>query len=136
MQITLVQPAFVDAIWPRISEGLDKAIKRAGGDISPGYLWQECRGGRTFLLVAHEDDRVSGASVWRHETWQDGPAMRCLAMYGAAGHFKELQAEGKRLANHCGADRIVFEGRKGWARSPLFDGFKVRELRVVYEIRD
>lgn len=134
--IRLAGPADVDRAWPLIAEGLREACERTGGDISPGYLWQECRAMRCFLLVANDEATITGASVWRPETWGGGEVLRCLAMYGREDDFRDLAEAALAVMKGCGATRVMFEGRKGWARSKAFEGLRMKEVRTLYEIRE
>lgn len=124
-------PAQVDQCWPQLSAGFEKSSKRSGGDIAPGELWQGCRNGNLFLLIAHEDDEIVGASVWKLERWQTGMKFRCLGLYGA--RFREwienMHTLATRVAQDCGATSLISDGRPGW--KAIFPKAKV--LRLVYE---
>lgn len=132
----LAQPAEVDAVWPHIADGFNEAMERTGGDISTGYLWQQCRNGNAFLVVVAREGQIVGASVWRPETWTSGEKFRCLALHGenAGDWFADLIEEMRAMAKRCGAGQVVFEGREGWASSKLLRGEKPKKLRTLYEI--
>ena len=101
-----------------------------GGDITTGELWKQCRNGSAWLIMAH-DEQVGGASIWRHEVWQTGVKLRCLALYGSemGEWIGDMQAIVTRIAADCGATALVTEGRVGWAK--IFP--KARKLRILYE---
>ena len=131
MQVSLCGVAQVDQVWPALREGLQRALLRTGGDMVSGDLWSAVRSGNAFLLVAHEGDKILGASVWRSETWQSGVKLRCLALFGVGmkswiGEMRELAV---RIAHDCGATSLVSEGRAGWQK--VFPAAKV--LRLLYE---
>lgn len=132
----LAQPHEVDSVWPHIADGFNEAMEKTGGDISSGYLWQQCRTGQAFLVVAAKDGQIVGASVWRPETWASGEKLRCLGLHGenATEWFAELIEEMRAFAKRCGAEQVVFEGREGWAASKLLRNEKPRKLRTLYEI--
>lgn len=122
----------VDLLWPFIADGMALACERTGGDLTAGYLWQECRSGRAFLVVSQDGAAVNGASVWRFETWQTGTKLRCLSAWGEGmdlwrdamrAHVAAMQREG-------GANGVVAEGREGWKR--VFP--QARAIRTLYEL--
>lgn len=131
MMVTLVPQHLVDATWPNVTIGFQKASKRFGGDLSVGELWQMCRSGNAFLFVVHDDKEIIAATAWRPELWGSGPKFRCLALFGAgmAEWMPDLHEKVRQTAILCGATALMSEGRTGWAR--IFP--KARVLRAVYE---
>lgn len=130
MQAILVFAITVDQVWPEVCDGLHRSLMKTGGDMTVGELWQECRSGRSFLVIA-QDQTVKAAAVWRAETWQTGVKLRCVALYGKGmsewlGPMREKAAE---IARACGATSFITEGREGWAK--IFP--KAKKLRVLYE---
>ena len=131
MSITLVPIHHVDQIWSAVGEGLHGACMKTGGDCTGSDLWQQCRAGTAFLIIAHDGEEIRGASVWRPETWATGAKLRCLALYGRkmSDWIPDMHNTAKQLANQCGADCLVSEGRAGWAK--IFP--QARQVRVLYE---
>lgn len=129
--ITTVQVADIDAVWPHVRAALEDACLRTGGDISSVDLWQSCRRGESFLIVAHDGETMQAASVWRPETWQTGRKLRCQALAGKnmKSWLGEMRDEATRIARGCGATSFVTEGREGWSK--IFP--KAKRLRVLYE---
>lgn len=123
--------AQVDQFWHGLAPGFQRCIDRGGGDLTLAELWQGCRRGDWFLLVAHEGDTILGASIWRPQVWQDGMKLRCLGLFGT--NFKkwadDMRTVATAVARDCGATAFVTDGRPGWAR--FFPKAKV--LRIVYE---
>ena len=130
-QISLVPQALVDGIWSSLTEGFEEAVRKTGGDITTGDLWQQARRGDAFLILAHDDDRLYGASLWRPEVWQSGTKFRCLALFGAdmAGWIGDMRKMAQKVGKDCGAASLLAEGRDGWTR--IFP--KAKRLRVLYE---
>lgn len=122
----------VDTFWPMIADGIDKAVKATGGDITAGYLWQLCRSGQAFLVVSQAENRVEAASVWRTETWSSGVKLRCLAAWGEAmvNWLEPMRAHVAGLQRNCGANAVIAEGREGWRRT--FP--EARPVRTLFEI--
>jgi len=121
----------IDGLWPHLREGFQRALMKTGGDIETGDLWVQCRNGSAFLLIAHDGDRIAGASIWTRQTWQTGRVLRCLALFGTqmTGWLPEMRALAERLAKDNGCTSLVSDGRVGWKR--IFPNAKV--LRQLYE---
>jgi len=96
-----------------------------------GDLWVQCRNGSAFLLIAHDGDRIAGASIWTRQTWQSGRKLRCLALYGTnmTGWLPDMRALAMQLAKDNGCTSLVSDGRVGWTK--IFPKAKV--LRQLYE---
>jgi hypothetical protein len=120
----------VDSVWQQVSEGLQGSLLKTGGDLAIGELWQDCRGARSFLVVAH-GDTIKAASVWRPEVWQTGTKLRCVALYGKgmSDWLPAMRGVATDIAKACGATSFITEGRRGWEK--VFPNAKV--LRVLYE---
>jgi len=129
--VSLVPVHHIDQFWPHIRDGLQRAVMKTGGDIETGDLWVQCRNGSAFLLIAHDGDKIAGASIWTRQTWQTGRVLRCLALYGTKmdGWIHEMKALAERLAKDNGCTSLVSDGRVGWKR--IFPNAKV--LRNLYE---
>lgn len=131
MEVSLVPVLNVDAFWPSLRDGFQRALMKAGGDLTTGDLWVACRSGSAFLLIAYEGEEIRGASIWRPDTWQTGRKLRCMALYGTkmTDWIADMHGMAKRIAGDCGATSLVSEGRPGWAK--IFP--KARMLRALYE---
>lgn len=131
MPVSLVPAANVDQIWPAIGDFIHAAVMKSGGDLTAGYLWQECRSGQAFLILAFDEAGAHGASVWRFENWQTGSKFRCLALGGnaMADWIGPMRDKAQELARQGGASALIAEGREGWTK--VFTG--ARKLRILYE---
>lgn len=130
MPTSIIQTQHVDAFWPHVRDGFQKALLKTGGDLTIGTLWTQCRAGDAFLVVVH-DETVKAGAIVRPELWQSGTKLRVLALYGEGmgDWFEDIMDMGRRIARDCGATAIIFEGREGWQK--VFP--KARKLRVLYE---
>lgn len=131
MNISLVPTQMVDALWPSVKDGFQRASDRFGGDLTVGELWQGCRAGHVYLFVVHDDQKVVAATAWKPELWRSGPKFRCLALFGLGmqGWMPELHEKVRQTAIQCGCETLLAEGREGWKK--IFKAARV--LRVVYE---
>lgn len=131
-RVSLVACPLVDQIWPFVTYGLEHACRKGGGDIGSDYLWGLCRSGGAYLMVVADGEQIIGASVWNFEKWSSGRKFRCLSLYGEKfGEWAEqMQELVMKVARDGGADSLVTEGRRGWAkRYP-----QARLLRTTYEM--
>jgi len=120
----------IDPIWPLISERLQKAFEKTAGDLTSGELWQMCRSGQAFLVVAFEEAELKAAMIVQFQKW-DKPVLRCLAIVGFdMAQWLEAGKEFiERMTKDNGAKSFVFEGREGW-KVPIPEA---KRLRVTYE---
>lgn len=130
MTIEIVGLQHIDAVWPSIADGFHACVKRCGDDMTSGELWQMCRSGGAFLLVAIDDGKIEISSVVQFQKWADGPVLRVMAMAGRNlpkwnAPLAEFLAQMMRMG---GAERIVSEAREGWTMA--FP--KARKLRSTY----
>ncbi len=133
MKIEIAGVHDVDGIWPLIAPKLCRAAEKCGDDLTAGELWQMCRSGNAFLIIAHEEKEILMAAIVRFERWNNGSVLRVLTLVG--DRIGEWAEEVKEFLNGMGkangAGRIVAEGRDGWTR--IFS--EPRKLRSTYEMR-
>lgn len=131
MRIAIANLFEVDPIWPLISERLQKAFEKTGGDLTSGELWQMCRAGQAFLVVAFEETDLKAAMIVQFQKW-DKPVLRCVAIVGF--DMERWLEAGKEfiwnMAKDNGAQSFVFEGREGW-KVPIPEA---KRLRMTYEV--
>ncbi|MBS0257258.1 MAG: hypothetical protein JSR13_06025 [Proteobacteria bacterium] len=130
MNIHIVNIADIDAVWQTVGVRFNAAIEKCGDDISTGELWQICRSGNAFLVIAIDDTGILMAAIVRFERWSNGAVLRVLSLVGEqiekwSAAVKAYLAD---LAKSNGATRIVAEGREGWAR--IFD--EPKRIRSTY----
>ncbi len=129
--IVLIPVPKVDDVWPYLAAGFHESVMKTGGDITVGDIWQGCRRGDNFLLVAYDNDTLQGASVWSPRIWQTGSRLWCLGLFGERMEdwIEDMHQAVIRIAKDCGATALASEGRIGW--KPIFPNAK--RLRVLYE---
>lgn len=133
MKIGIATSAEVDAIWPTLGPKFVKATERFGDDLSSGELWQMCRSGNAFLVVAMDERGLKMGCAVRFEKWTNGTILRVLSLVGE--DLKDWAEQVKTYLNQMaitgGAERIVAEGRDGWAK--IFD--EPKAIRQTYVMR-
>ncbi|WP_332304703.1 hypothetical protein [Rhizobium sp. GR12] len=130
MNIYIANVADVDTLWQTVGPKINAAIEKCGDDLSTGELWQMCRSGHAFLVVARDDNGLLMAAIVRFERWSNGAVLRVLSLVGE--QISEWAAKVKRFLSEMalsnGATRIVAEGREGWVK--IFD--EPKRIRSTY----
>lgn len=122
VKVDIVPFEHVDAVWSCIAKQMQHACERSEQEeslkINAGDLWQMCRSGNGFLIIAHDNDPMQPlmASVWRFE---DTPTVfKCMMLYGPGMKrwFGPLTKFVSTIAKDNGAVALVSKGRRGWQR--------------------
>ncbi len=133
MKIEIAGVQDVDGVWPLVGPKFCVASDKCGDDLTAGELWQMCRSGNAFLIVAYEENKLFMGALVRFERWNNGSVLGVLSVVG--DQIGEWAEEVKDFLNGMGkangAGRIVAEGRDGWTR--IFN--EPRKLRSTYEMR-
>lgn len=82
MNIALIGSQEVDGIWPSIAPRIVECLKKAPSYLSAGELWQMCRSGQVFLLVAHDETEIHGASIWQFQNGYGQSILSCIMLVG------------------------------------------------------
>lgn len=138
MNIVNVKVENVDAIWPHVAPLLLKCFEKAPGYLTPGELWQMCRSGHAFLLIAHEGEALAGASVWCFETTFGQHSFVCKALAGANldQWVKPIFDAARVMAKQGGATAITATGRVGLQKTLKrnLPGLKVARQTYLVEV--
>jgi hypothetical protein len=119
----LVSHYAVDAVFPKAAPILAKALGTHTG-LTLADLGAICSNRGAFLFV-NCIDHPKDAMVGRFETWNGQQVFNILAMGGEGEHWPEAMETIKQFARQYGASKIVFHGRRGWARA-------LPETREIY----
>lgn len=135
--ISTVRPDQVDQVWPMIAEGMRRSCDKTGGELSAGYLWQECRAGHAFLVVAYDATEVLGAAVLRFETWPSGIRLRGLGLCGKnmKAWLPEMRAVAEQIGRAGGAVALVDKGSPALLRLLRRFDVPAKVLSTQYEVR-
>ena len=135
ISVTRVPVAHVDAFWPHVAEGVHRSCVKSGGQLSAGYLWQECRTGNAVLYMVHDGDTLHGASIFAYRDWASGLRYVGLALCGrnAKEWFEILHEKVREDARMGGAVAIVDAARPGMKKH--YRSKAIRTIQVVYEER-
>lgn len=135
MNVDLVPPVDVDKIWPLIARRVADCIQKINADCSAGDLWTMSRSGALFLIIAHEDDTVLGATMWRFETWAHGTVFKNIITVGERMKewFPDMQEKVNEMAANGGADHFVWQGSPAWRR--LIPNAKTMTCNYIMEVR-
>jgi hypothetical protein len=137
LKCELVPVMLVDSVFGRCAEGFQRAAKKASSDVDAAFLYRECRSGNAMLVIAHDDEVISGALVIRYENWCGKNVMHTLGLWcSAKGAYQLLESKKIELAKMSGATALIAEAR---ASKAGLCGFKRRYpkakiLRYVIEV--
>lgn len=117
MNISLVPPANVDAIWPHIADRVSNCVTDLNVDCSAGSFWTMCRTGAVYLVIAHDEAPVA-ASFWRFETWPSGIVFKNLMTVGErmAEWLTDMDLMVNEIARSNGASSYAWQGPRAWGR--------------------
>ena len=124
--IELVPVLLVDKVWPQLQPYMVKACKKGGGQYTEGWLHTVCRRGEAYLVVDYEGTEIKAGVVCQEQNWSGRVVLNLLACGGKKYDRKAFTSFAKET---LGFDRVVYEGRPGWGRTP-----GVRVVRHVYEM--
>lgn len=137
MNITLTPVHEVDNIWPAVSPMLAKVFDRAPGYLSLGELWQMCRSGNAYLLIAH-DTEIKGASIWQFQRGYGQDIFTCVALAGKdlKSWLRPVFDAAREMARSGGATAVTATGRPEF--EALFKrklpGVKVERVSFISEV--
>jgi hypothetical protein len=135
MNIAVVGTVDVDRIWPAIAEGINQSSTRSFDAIPAGNLYQMCRSGNAFLIIAHDGKDIKGASIWQFRQVDQKTVFQGLALTGEG--FSEwapaMRDEVRRIAKGGGAVSLVDFGRPGMKKHFEEIGARARVAFVAYE---
>jgi hypothetical protein len=135
LQTNLWPTAQVDAIWPHIAEGIHRSCVKSGGQLSAGWLWQECRAGNAYLYIVSDGEALHGASIFAFREWPSGLRYVGLALWGqdAKDWFEILHEKVKEDARQGGAVAVVDAARPGMKN--YYKSKAIKTVQIVYEER-
>ncbi|TGR84612.1 hypothetical protein EN866_32925 [Mesorhizobium sp. M2D.F.Ca.ET.223.01.1.1] len=136
ISVARVLASDVDKFWPHIAQGMHRSCVKSGGQLSAGYLWQECRGDRAFLYIVHDEDgRLHGSAVFAFREWPSGLRYVGLGLCGlnASDWFEILHNKVREDARMGGAVAIVDAARPGMRK--FYKAKTIKMIQVVYEER-
>lgn len=133
MNFVLLRSDQIDGVWPQLAEGMAESCKATGGNMTAGWLWQECRSGHAFLIIGHEADAVKVGLVVQFQTLGGEPILRGLGLCGQG--FRDwaigLADFLRQIAKSGGAQWFIDDGRPGMSR--LVPGAEV--VSITYRVK-
>jgi hypothetical protein len=125
--------ADIEDHWPRVGALAEAAL--AGDDYTPDNLRLECRENRALCFAS--SDGVAVVTLVPNRLRNDLELVVLLAAsVGPHGAVEAYLPSIERVARDLGAARIVFRSRRrGWLRH-LPEGWALREVTYVCEVRD
>jgi len=121
----------IEAAWPNIVRLIEKGCAVSDGELEAERIRDAAMRGSLWIWLAHDGRTPIIVAVIRMERWRQKTVARIVLLAGEnlRTSLPKFQAL-KRALKKKGAQKIVFEGRKGWLRVlPEF-----RPVRVVAEM--
>jgi hypothetical protein len=130
----LVPIEAVDTFWPAVSQDITACLEAIDADCCTADLYLLCRQGNAFLILFFEENRILAAKIMRAETWPSGVVLNDIVTVGKnMKQWLPVAVEAvTELARRCGAKRVKFAGRKGWAR--VFKSARVHSTNFIMEV--
>ena len=134
MQVSVVLPEHIEAVWPQVKEYLHGAAEYTFGRYTIDDIEKGLYDKPQHLWIAFEDTEIFGAVVTEIFEY---PRMKALVMHFTGG--KELPKWKapmlellQKFARDHQCDIIESYGRRGWGKVFENDGFK--EKFIFYEL--
>lgn len=108
-------------------------MSRCDSDLTTSYLWQLCRSGTGFLIIAQDDtNAIQAVTIHRFERYRSGMKFCCLATWGPGmkDWFNDMKAVATIVAKAGGADAFITEGSDAYLR--MLPGAK--RVRTLIEV--
>lgn len=113
-EIQLVAVNQVDGVWPSIRHQIAASLKECD-NLTVSGMYTFVRSGQGFLFVM---DDLSASCIVGFEKRGDEEAARIYALASDKKQdWKETLNPIRKFAQANGALKVVFQGRKGWARA-------------------
>jgi hypothetical protein len=138
MNIALIGSQEVDNVWPSIAGRVVKCLEKAPSYLSAGELWQMCRSGQAFLLVAHDETKVQGAAIWQFQQSFGQLTLSCLMLTGEDLDMwaDPLFQAARNIAKDGGAAALSATGRIGLVQTlkKQIPGLKIVRQTYLVEV--
>jgi len=136
--VNITKVSDVDAVWPLIAPQIVKCIEKTPSFMSAGDLWQMCRSGQAFLIIAHDDVKIHGAAIWQFQTAYNTTVFSCLMLVGEAldDWALSLLESARLIARGGGAMHLCATSRIGLVQKlkKLIPGLKVVRQSYLVEV--
>jgi len=126
MNVQLVSGSQIDEVWPSVRGHIQKSLDECD-DLKIGEMYTFCRSGQGFLFVS---EILDAALIMGFERRNGIESARVYAM-GSEAHadWKTVFEQIRKFAYANGAEKMVFQGRKGWSKI-----LGVKPKYYIYEV--
>jgi hypothetical protein len=136
--LNITKVADVDAVWPLIAPQIVRCIEKTPSFLSAGDLWQMCRSGQAFLLIAHDDVKIHGASIWQFQNGYGRHVFDCMILVGKDldQWVLDIFTAADRIRADGGATAITATGRPGLFKilKKYIPGLKLARQSYIVEV--
>ncbi len=117
-------------MWIWVEDLIDRAVDSSQGELDADRLRTEARDGNLALWVATDPNDFRNplaVAVTRLEDWSGESVLRIVCLAGVERkRWLHLIERLEDLARFNGVSRVMWEGRKGWAR--LLPDYQVERI--------
>ena len=129
MEVAVVRPLFVGAVWPAIKDYVLAACEMTGGRRTPTRVLAEAMDGITILWVAYDDEQEVKAFATTRICQYDAVTLLCVEMAGGEDLDSWATPENFdvfiKFAQDNGCSGIEIHGRgNAWARKLKQQGWE------------
>lgn len=127
-EVIIVHPAFVKKLWPKVGPILDRAVKRANGNLYLEDLLNDILAERAVLWVVFYGKEVEGAFTTQVSTYHRRKV--CAVPFVAGKNLREWIESYELIkdwARARGCDAVEGYARKGWFRA-------LRQMKPIYTV--
>ena len=116
-QITTVDPASVDTVWPFVRKYLQEGVLACGEDLDEAFTIAAAKSGQLQIWAVSQGDFVIAAMTSRF--WPSRTGMVCHLVVGGGtqmDNWFHLCAQVEEYAKANGCVKVRVAGRNGWER--------------------
>lgn len=116
MQLSVVDPKFVDRAWRDGAACLSEACDTSGGEITGDQLKMLLSRGERTLVALMDGDKPVGWGTWRVDQLPNVRVLHCCDLVAHNAHFEQFFDELKKAADYLGCSEIRCSCKEAQAR--------------------
>jgi len=106
MQLSVIQPHFVDRAWKDGASCLAEACATSGGEITSDQLKMILSRGERTLIALRDEDKTVGWGCWRVDQLPNVRVLHCTDLVAHGAHFERFFLALKEAAEIMGCSEI------------------------------
>ena len=106
LNLSVINPQFIDRAWKEGASCLDEACKSSGGEITGDQLKMILSRGERTLVALMDDGKAVGWGVWRIDQLPNVRVLHCTDLVAHNAHFEAFFFALKQAAESMGCSEI------------------------------